>query len=253
MIKFFRTIRQNLLSEGKTGKPASRTGRYLKYSVGEIFLVVVGILIAINLNNINEQRQKENNGIQLLAKLKLEIEQDIIYMDSLESEYNRWYLQSTFILDSVLNGKTNKLERLEQYNMGTGSMKFLHLNRSSYYEILNSSNDMIIKNLALKNKIITFFQEAEIELNKMNIDNEKFQQWTYDNLDIILWHRLWANRNLEYEDWSWLKDPNSEKFRILDGYALFFQNAIKANLMVIQTIKNDYEILSNSISIELNK
>lgn len=48
MIKFFRKIRQNLLSEGKTGK-------YLKYASGEIVLVVIGILIALQINNWNEQ------------------------------------------------------------------------------------------------------------------------------------------------------------------------------------------------------
>ena len=42
MIKFFRRIRQNLLSEGKTGK-------YLKYAIGEIILVVIGILIALQI------------------------------------------------------------------------------------------------------------------------------------------------------------------------------------------------------------
>ena len=44
MIKFFRKIRQNLLAEGKTSK-------YLKYAIGEIILVVIGILIAISINN----------------------------------------------------------------------------------------------------------------------------------------------------------------------------------------------------------
>ncbi|MBT8264854.1 MAG: hypothetical protein KJN75_05920 [Muriicola sp.] len=49
MIKFFRKIRHQLLSEGKTGK-------YLKYAFGEIFLVVIGILIALSINNWNQAR-----------------------------------------------------------------------------------------------------------------------------------------------------------------------------------------------------
>ena len=47
MIKFFRKIRQNLLMENKTGK-------YFKYAIGEIILVVIGILIALQLNTYKE-------------------------------------------------------------------------------------------------------------------------------------------------------------------------------------------------------
>ena len=54
MIKFFRKIRQNLLSEDKTVK-------YLKYAIGEIMLVVIGIVIALQINNWNENRK---NGIK---------------------------------------------------------------------------------------------------------------------------------------------------------------------------------------------
>jgi hypothetical protein len=60
MIKFFRNIRQNLLSKGKTGQ-------YFKYAIGEIFLVVVGILIALQINNWNEKR-KENSTIETYLK-----------------------------------------------------------------------------------------------------------------------------------------------------------------------------------------
>ena len=52
MIKFFRHIRQRLLSEGKTGK-------YFKYAIGEIILVVIGILIALQINNWNENRKNK--------------------------------------------------------------------------------------------------------------------------------------------------------------------------------------------------
>ena len=42
-----------------TGRSASRTGRYLKYSIGEIVLVVIGILIALQINNWNEKRKEQ--------------------------------------------------------------------------------------------------------------------------------------------------------------------------------------------------
>ena len=69
MIKFFRKIRQNLLSEGKTGK-------YLKYAIGEIVLVVIGILIALQINNWNQQRILEKQSQQVLLNLREEINEN---------------------------------------------------------------------------------------------------------------------------------------------------------------------------------
>ena len=67
MIKFFRKIRQDLLSRGKTGK-------YFKYAIGEIILVVIGILIALQINNWNENRKvnitKQNYYQQILTDLE---------------------------------------------------------------------------------------------------------------------------------------------------------------------------------------
>jgi hypothetical protein len=48
MIKFLRHIRQNLIIENKTGK-------YFKYAIGEIVLVVIGILIALSINDRNKE------------------------------------------------------------------------------------------------------------------------------------------------------------------------------------------------------
>ena len=50
MLKIFRIIRQGILSKGKTG-------RYLKYAIGEIILVMIGILLALQVNNRNDARK----------------------------------------------------------------------------------------------------------------------------------------------------------------------------------------------------
>jgi len=70
MIKVFRHIRKRLLSEGKTGK-------YLKYAIGEIVLVVIGILIALSINNWNEQRKEEKTLHEYLFKIADNISEDI--------------------------------------------------------------------------------------------------------------------------------------------------------------------------------
>lgn len=67
MIKFFRNIRQNLLMENKTTK-------YFKYAVGEILLVIIGILIALSINGWNEDRKLAIEEQSLLKDLKQEMD-----------------------------------------------------------------------------------------------------------------------------------------------------------------------------------
>ena len=74
MIKFFRKIRQDLLSKGKTGK-------YLKYAIGEIILVVIGILIALSINNWNENNKNSKQEGQILLQLKEEYQENLTELD----------------------------------------------------------------------------------------------------------------------------------------------------------------------------
>lgn len=70
MIKFFRRIRQRLLRE-------NRISRYLLYAVGEIVLVVIGILIALQINNLNEKRKQNNLEQVYLIALKKEFQNNL--------------------------------------------------------------------------------------------------------------------------------------------------------------------------------
>ncbi|TXG38725.1 DUF6090 family protein [Seonamhaeicola maritimus] len=69
MIKFFRNIREKLLYEGKTSK-------YLKYAIGEIVLVVIGILIALQINNLNEERNTKKIKQVYYKQLLQDFEED---------------------------------------------------------------------------------------------------------------------------------------------------------------------------------
>jgi Family of unknown function (DUF6090) len=71
MIKFFRKIRYNLMETGKTTK-------YLKYAIGEIVLVVIGILIALSINKWNESLKKKVEIKNLLIALHSDLVQDTL-------------------------------------------------------------------------------------------------------------------------------------------------------------------------------
>lgn len=74
MIKFFRKIRQKTLTENKFGK-------YLTYAIGEIILVVIGILIALSINNWNTKRIENNRASSFMVKMQTQLEINISRLD----------------------------------------------------------------------------------------------------------------------------------------------------------------------------
>ena len=80
MIKFFRHIRQRLVSENKFSK-------YLLYAIGEIVLVVIGILIAIQINNKNEENKIEDEMNGIYQSIVDELEADIQTLDKILPDY----------------------------------------------------------------------------------------------------------------------------------------------------------------------
>ncbi|MBN7814608.1 hypothetical protein [Algoriphagus pacificus] len=100
MISFFRKIRQKLLQQKKVT-------RYIAYAIGEIFLVVIGILIALQVNNWNEERKSNNVSAGTIQKLRLELSEvkseieESIEANEMILYWADSYLQSPSDLDSL--------------------------------------------------------------------------------------------------------------------------------------------------------
>ncbi len=91
MIKLFRRIRAKLLTKG-------HLGRYLTYALGEIILVVIGILIALQINNWNEHQKQQQADLDFIQNLQGEIIQDTLAL----SRQNEWYHQLNANLRTTL-------------------------------------------------------------------------------------------------------------------------------------------------------
>ena len=105
MIKLFRKIRKQLLGEGKTGN-------YFKYAIGEIILVVIGILIALQINNWNEANSNEKRLLKIFEEIGVDLATDIRYTNDLIKSGNRIDSLSSF----VLNNKLTKADYLNPIN-----------------------------------------------------------------------------------------------------------------------------------------
>ncbi len=66
------------METGKTGKPALPAGRYFKYAIGEIILVVIGILIALQINNWNENRKAKAQEVSSMKEIIENLKYDIV-------------------------------------------------------------------------------------------------------------------------------------------------------------------------------
>jgi len=104
MIKIFKKIRQKMIKENKLSK-------YVLYAIGEIILVVIGILIALQVNDWNENRKLVNEEKETIANLKLEFEKNLV---DLESDIN--------VIHGIINS-CNVLLEFTGPNYEFGSLK----------------------------------------------------------------------------------------------------------------------------------
>jgi len=116
MIKFFRKIRQNMIKE-------NRVSKYMLYAIGEIVLVVIGILIALSINNWNSERVNRKQEKEYLSRLVIDLEKDL---DNLQSTFKIY--QHKLILGKIVVDK-----------LGDNNSEFL-LTHSAYQDALESLN-----------------------------------------------------------------------------------------------------------------
>ena len=104
MIKFFRTIRYDLMKKDKTGKTALPSGRYFKYAFGEIILVVIGILIAIQLNEWRNDIFNAKQKQKVLLALKADFEANLTSLDTVfynHQKSSEIFIETKNLIDSI--------------------------------------------------------------------------------------------------------------------------------------------------------
>ena len=175
MIKFFRKIRYNLMEQNKTGK-------YLKYAIGEIVLVVIGILIALSINNWNEERKGKILANHNANGLVRDLKQDTVVLNS----YIQFHKETSVGLEALISLKNKDLNQ----SSNNDSLYLLFLsNCFSVFEFkengntltqLNSTGGLVLFNERTKDGILSH----EISSNAVKEQGDYYRTAFINSLNI---------------------------------------------------------------------
>ena len=220
MIKFFRKIRQNLLSDGKTGK-------YLKYAFGEIILVVIGILIALQINNWNESRKERRVELNTLKEILVNLDDDLKNLDL--------KIDETF---TFLTNSSKVLEHLQNKTPITDSLKY-------YYSALVGHGNFeptLIAYENLRNIGIDIIQNKELRQAISELYSIKYYSIVEDRRTVVRRFQenqvlLVQNKIQLFENYSKAEPINLEELR----NDIPFQNMLTTNIWLLKWVIDRYE------------
>jgi hypothetical protein len=184
MIKFFRRIRQSLLKQNKLGK-------YLFYAIGEIILVVIGIMIAVQLNNKNQERVQNKEIETILMKIQNEIIADLHYSNGrLENFVERDSLKNRILKrqitkDELKSGKTNLFDYSHRHFLF--SMK-----TAGYEQLMEHLDDLPDTYDDLLSQLDWHYRSGTIQRTRAKLDvYEVFQ----DYKNYLTEHQSWYGQD----------------------------------------------------------
>jgi hypothetical protein len=221
MIKFFRKIRQKLLSENKFSK-------YLIYAIGEIILVIIGILIALAINQKNTD--KNNNELRNLYLIQLNDETDLNIKELIE--YKNRYIKRLTELDTLfqilVNKEYNNPKLLSKSTKLYGRLTFEPI--MTTYENLKFSGDLkLFSDIKLRNSI----SETYNTFNDIKT-NEKIDLKVIDVYyqDYYMLNAKLTNLNLSSNNFG--KDD-------------YFENTVSVRRITIRQVIDSYEYSIESL------
>lgn len=220
MIKFFRNIRKSLLNEGKTSK-------YLKYALGEIVLVVIGILIALQISNWNEQKKIEKSITDHLVIFKQNLEEDQPQLEELQQEMVENAEYVTLAMQQIRteipmdkNLKKYLMKLFLEYQFGPNK---------NAYETITQSNEIPYLSQKLQTAILDHYALIESANERENISNRQIQT-SYEPYIIKNYPIVFQRDN----SWDLIQDiykNDPRKTTPIDATQFLADKTLEANLM----------------------
>ncbi|MBN3520001.1 hypothetical protein JYB62_08290 [Algoriphagus lutimaris] len=166
MIKFFRKIRQRLLAKNKFSS-------YLVYAIGEIILVVIGILIALSINNWNQNRLDRNLEFQYYKRVLEDVKEEKLILEATINYSNQVIghaKEAIAVFENSPNAHPDPVQNLiDMYQ--ASQLQDSYSASSTYKELIASGQINLIQNEVLKTALIRFYEIEWTETGVFKLEN----------------------------------------------------------------------------------
>jgi len=208
MINFFRKIRKKMADDNKPLK-------YMRYAIGEIVLVVIGILIAVSINSWNEERKSKKVEIEVLKSLSQDVKKDNFELQKIDSLYQLDILKLNKAYDLITKGHLTQEESLNLKYLGVTLIDF-NPRRISYDEMINSGKTYNLSNRLLVENIIDYYEEIEGLIYETRQARNEFRAVFYGPHlnDFWLTHN-YSDPNYTNHVYNFYNNPDAKEYRIL--------------------------------------
>ena len=184
MIRFFRQIRRQLLSENKFT-------RYLVYAIGEIVLVVIGILIALQINNWNNGRILERSEIKSYQNIKQQLLEDKTELNEVKAFNNKHFKIYEFANNIIVRKDYELQDSLAMCAMRLAWYSDFHSSGNIYETLVNSGDIKLIKNSEISSKLqkleMTYIFANKLENNHWEMINGPLAQEMRGIINYATW------------------------------------------------------------------
>lgn len=244
MLPFFRRIRQNLISD-------KRFSNYLLYALGEIALVVVGILIALQVNTWNNQRDLRKKERVYLKEIRLNIEDDLQNLRYSIAFNQRKDSVITECIQVMLSHATHAeaASAITQHMPVLAEFSVFTQNRVAFDNMLSAENIDLISNDTLRTLLSTYYAEQ----NLLDGTQERVKELTrlfVDHVTPLLMNREMIEGNFKVEnEFEPAATLNLKTNRVLFGDLFGMQMNLRSHLIYLRDYEQEVTTLLEQISL----
>jgi len=249
MFKFFRSLRKHLLSENKFSK-------YLLYAIGEIVLVVIGILIALKINTMNENRRLAEEEQVYLSRMNYELAKDSIYFTRRLTDSQQEIANYTTFIRKAYQTQNTLEEFIDLMRLNGYNSEHLSVENATYYEMLNAGKFDLVSSDTLKYQIFDLYRNYDKvekhvkEFNEFSIVRlHNFGQTIYGGSKY--WPPASAAFNrpemIDPSNWAFINQPNSDGFKMVVETASVYLNKHSTFIGYFELLLNEISTLRNEI------